>query len=261
MSHHNDSLTSILHRVRVSFPWPHFFRKIGSNDFGLGWQAFRNGKTTGTLAWVFHVQSTSILSRPLNQLLHYPVPEKAHRNFFTTCTYLLAIRYLSQCIGYDTKCNDLTGNHGNELYRRSPGVPQETHYLHGCHIHPKYDREKYSSHSCFVRALSLFSFPSPSFSHSFPSSLPSLLSSLFPIANPFHSSASHEQKQQSPLLVHSNSQSYLARRLARPMAQPHIWSGRVHCFSPWCGFQHAPWREGCGCGTGDRGRGEGDGGR
>ncbi|KIJ92959.1 hypothetical protein K443DRAFT_684887 [Laccaria amethystina LaAM-08-1] len=44
-------------------------------------RAFRNGKTIGTLAWVFHVQSTGILSRPLDQLLHYPVPKKPIENF------------------------------------------------------------------------------------------------------------------------------------------------------------------------------------
>ena len=33
-------------------------------------------KTIGTLAWLFHVQSTGVLSRPLDQLLHYPVPKR-----------------------------------------------------------------------------------------------------------------------------------------------------------------------------------------
>ena len=59
--------------------------------------------------------------------LAFPHTEKVHRIFFLTCTYqVLAIRYLSQCMDYDA--SDLTGNHGNELYRRSPGVPQETHH-------------------------------------------------------------------------------------------------------------------------------------
>ena len=66
---------------------------------------------------------------------------------------------------------------------------------------------------------------------------------------------------QGPLLVHPSRESYLARRLLRPMAQPHSWSGEIYCLPPWCGFQHAPWGEGCGCGTGHRGRGKGDGGR
>ena len=39
----------------------------------------------------------------------------------------------------DCDANGFTENRGNELYRRSPGVPQETHYRHGCHIRPNYD--------------------------------------------------------------------------------------------------------------------------
>ena len=70
---------------------------------------------------------------------------------------LLPIRYLSRYVESDA--NDFTGNHGNELYRRSAGVPQETPHRHGCH-NPKYDWKKYSSHSCFVRTLSP-SLPSP----------------------------------------------------------------------------------------------------
>ena len=169
-----------------------------SNDFGLDWQAFRNGKTIGTLAWVFHVQSTGILSRPLDQLLHYPVPKKPIENFslHVRNPLVLPIRCLFQHM--DSDANDFTGNHGDELYRRSAGVPQETHYRHGCYIHPKYDGEKYSAHSCFVRALS---HPPPSPPLSLASHLlllPSLFSFLFPITNPFHPSASQEQRQPKP---------------------------------------------------------------
>ena len=66
--------------------------------------------------------------------LAFPHAEKPHRNFFPTCTYLLTIRYLSQCMDYDA--SDLTGNHGNELYRRSPGEPQETHHRQGATFTP-----------------------------------------------------------------------------------------------------------------------------
>ncbi|EDR06539.1 uncharacterized protein LACBIDRAFT_300039 [Laccaria bicolor S238N-H82] len=44
-------------------------------------EVFRNGKTLGTPAWVLHVQSTGILSRPPDQLLHHPVPKKPIENF------------------------------------------------------------------------------------------------------------------------------------------------------------------------------------
>ena len=101
-----------------------------------------NGKTIGTLACVFHVQSTGSLSRPLDQLLHYPVPKTPIENFslhVRSLLPLLSLRYLSQYMDYNA--NDFTGNHGNELYRRSPGASQETHYRYGCHIHLKYEGE------------------------------------------------------------------------------------------------------------------------
>ncbi|KAF8888696.1 hypothetical protein CPB84DRAFT_1749431 [Gymnopilus junonius] len=44
-------------------------------------QAVRQAKTIGTLAWLFHVQSTGIFSRPLDQLMHYPVPKRPIEGF------------------------------------------------------------------------------------------------------------------------------------------------------------------------------------
>ncbi|KAF5370744.1 hypothetical protein D9758_001946 [Tetrapyrgos nigripes] len=38
------------------------------------YKAVRAGKTIGSLAWLFHVQSVGVLKRPLDQLLHYPIP-------------------------------------------------------------------------------------------------------------------------------------------------------------------------------------------
>ncbi|KAH6890227.1 hypothetical protein BKA70DRAFT_1442221 [Coprinopsis sp. MPI-PUGE-AT-0042] len=37
-------------------------------------QAHQSSKTIGTLAWVYHVQSTGVFTRPMDQLLHYPIP-------------------------------------------------------------------------------------------------------------------------------------------------------------------------------------------
>ncbi|KAF9263292.1 hypothetical protein L218DRAFT_340370 [Marasmius fiardii PR-910] len=49
---------------------------------GAGYfQAAKMKKTIGTLQWLFHVQSTGVLSRPLDQLLHYPFPSKPIENF------------------------------------------------------------------------------------------------------------------------------------------------------------------------------------
>ncbi|KAF9480753.1 hypothetical protein BDN70DRAFT_856332 [Pholiota conissans] len=44
-------------------------------------RAVRTQKTIGTLAWLFHVQSTGVLTRPLDQLLHYPVPKRIIEGF------------------------------------------------------------------------------------------------------------------------------------------------------------------------------------
>ncbi|KAG7098722.1 hypothetical protein E1B28_000635 [Marasmius oreades] len=49
---------------------------------GAGYfKAVKTGKTIGTLQWLFHVQSTGVLTRPLDQLLHYPYPSKPIENF------------------------------------------------------------------------------------------------------------------------------------------------------------------------------------
>ncbi|KAK0461234.1 uncharacterized protein EV420DRAFT_1531024 [Desarmillaria tabescens] len=44
-------------------------------------KAARTGKTIGTLAWLFNVQATGTLSRPVDQLLHYPIPRKPVEGF------------------------------------------------------------------------------------------------------------------------------------------------------------------------------------
>ena len=162
------------------------------------------------------------------------------------------IRYLFQYM--DSHANDFIGNHGNELYRRSLGLPQETHHRHGSTFTPSL-----TGKNAVVIVALYVPFPLPLLSLA--SHLLILLS--FP---PCFRSLTHSTPQpltnkssQNPLLVHPSSDSYLARRLLRPMAQPHSGSGEIHRLPPWCGFQHVPWREGCGCGTGDRGGGDGDG--
>lgn len=44
-------------------------------------QAYRSRKTIGTLAWLYHVQSTGTFTSPLDQLLHYPIPDKKIEGF------------------------------------------------------------------------------------------------------------------------------------------------------------------------------------
>ncbi|PPQ92154.1 hypothetical protein CVT25_008779 [Psilocybe cyanescens] len=45
-------------------------------------QAVRTHKLIGTLAWLFHVQACGVLSHPMNQLLHYPVPKRRIEGFY-----------------------------------------------------------------------------------------------------------------------------------------------------------------------------------
>jgi mediator of DNA damage checkpoint protein 1 len=37
-------------------------------------QALKLQKMIGTLAWLFHVESSGVLTPPIDQLLHYPIP-------------------------------------------------------------------------------------------------------------------------------------------------------------------------------------------
>jgi hypothetical protein len=44
-------------------------------------QAWRAGKTIGTLSWLLNVQVTAVLSRPMDQILHFPIPLGAVEGF------------------------------------------------------------------------------------------------------------------------------------------------------------------------------------
>lgn len=44
-------------------------------------KAVRDNKTIGTLGWVFYVHATGVVSRPMDQLLHYPIPRKPIEKF------------------------------------------------------------------------------------------------------------------------------------------------------------------------------------
>ncbi|TFK17473.1 hypothetical protein FA15DRAFT_761050 [Coprinopsis marcescibilis] len=44
-------------------------------------EAFQKHRTIGTLAWLYHVQSTGVVTRPLDQLLHYPIPKRRIEGF------------------------------------------------------------------------------------------------------------------------------------------------------------------------------------
>ncbi|KAJ7647272.1 hypothetical protein FB45DRAFT_892928 [Roridomyces roridus] len=44
-------------------------------------KAAREGKVVGTLAWIFYVHTTGIMTSPMDQLLHYPVRKKEIENF------------------------------------------------------------------------------------------------------------------------------------------------------------------------------------
>ncbi|KAJ7935265.1 BRCT domain-containing protein [Mycena leptocephala] len=44
-------------------------------------KAWRAGKTIGTLSWLLNVQVTAVLSRPMDQILHFPIPLGAVEGF------------------------------------------------------------------------------------------------------------------------------------------------------------------------------------
>ncbi|KAM5536688.1 hypothetical protein V8D89_009615 [Ganoderma adspersum] len=44
-------------------------------------KAYRQKKTIGTLAWLWYVRATGTLTRPADQLLHYPIPDKPADGF------------------------------------------------------------------------------------------------------------------------------------------------------------------------------------
>ncbi|THH15096.1 hypothetical protein EW146_g5335 [Bondarzewia mesenterica] len=44
-------------------------------------KAVRDNKIIGTLSWIFHVQTTGIITSPTAQLLHYPIPKKSIEEF------------------------------------------------------------------------------------------------------------------------------------------------------------------------------------
>ncbi|KAI0355785.1 hypothetical protein OH77DRAFT_1424737 [Trametes cingulata] len=44
-------------------------------------KAYKRGLTIGTLAWLWYVRASGTLSRPADQLLHYPIPDKPAEGF------------------------------------------------------------------------------------------------------------------------------------------------------------------------------------
>ncbi|KAG5651886.1 hypothetical protein H0H81_007043 [Sphagnurus paluster] len=64
-------------------------------------QAVRKGKTIGTLPWVFYVHSTGVLSRPMDQLLWYPIPKRTIDGF--TAHEITVTNYTGQSREYIKK--------------------------------------------------------------------------------------------------------------------------------------------------------------
>lgn len=82
--------------------------------------AIQDGKTVGTLAWLYHVESTGVFTPPNDQLLHYPIPKKPIQGFSShVCSFLIIISSVTDL---------LAENNDNKLYRSFPRVPQETHH-------------------------------------------------------------------------------------------------------------------------------------
>lgn len=59
-------------------------------------RALDTSKTIGSLAWLFHVQHTGVLSRPLDQLLHYPIPKRPIEGFAAHVNHVL-LSFIFSC--------------------------------------------------------------------------------------------------------------------------------------------------------------------
>lgn len=109
-------------------------------------QALRTNRTIGTLVWLFNVHKTGVISRPLDQLLHYPAPREPPEGF---SSHVRAILF------YEAQANDMFSsdieNHYIKLFRRSTRLHQEVNLSYGCRIHSHDDSRKHSCHRSTVR--------------------------------------------------------------------------------------------------------------
>ena len=60
-------------------------------------KAIREKKMVGSLAWLFHVQSTGALVSPIDQLLHFPIPKSPVEGFDQqACIFImLTLQYIN----------------------------------------------------------------------------------------------------------------------------------------------------------------------
>ncbi|KXN86850.1 BRCT-containing protein 1 [Leucoagaricus sp. SymC.cos] len=80
-------------------------------------KAFRLKKTIGTMAWLFNVESTGIMSRPVDQLLHYPVPRKPIENFSQHVCFLVFYSLLCSYLHQEITVTNYTGESREYLKR------------------------------------------------------------------------------------------------------------------------------------------------
>ena len=86
--------------------------------------AIQDGKTVGTLAWLYHVESTGVFTPPTDQLLHYPIPKKPIQGFSSHVRSFLTL--VTSVLTFFAENND------NKLHRPFARIPQEAHHHSRC---------------------------------------------------------------------------------------------------------------------------------
>ncbi len=93
-------------------------------------KAYKRKMTIGTLAWLWYVRASGTLTRPADQLLHYPIPDKPAEGFVKEVA-------LPPACYHDPKDANRgrPGYHCHKLHWQGSRVPEETHHADGWRVH------------------------------------------------------------------------------------------------------------------------------
>ncbi|KAI9067528.1 hypothetical protein FKP32DRAFT_1588518 [Trametes sanguinea] len=92
-------------------------------------KAYKNGLTIGTLAWLWYVRATGTLTRPADQLLHYPIPDKPAEGF--TKEVITVTNYTGKDREYLKKLITLMGGEFTASMSAERNTIVVAAYLHG----------------------------------------------------------------------------------------------------------------------------------
>ncbi|KAI8972183.1 hypothetical protein BD414DRAFT_448733 [Trametes punicea] len=92
-------------------------------------KAYKRGLTIGTLAWLWYVRATGTLTRPADQLLHYPIPDKPAEGF--TKEVITVTNYTGKDREYLKKLITLMGGEFTASMSAERNTIVVAAYLHG----------------------------------------------------------------------------------------------------------------------------------